>query len=472
VSSRHYRDSLIQAMDSADHDGIVGAAEEWRLSSDLLAKVSERVRSSGTKIKSEIEGEAGEAMVAKFTAISDKLDLDATSMMQGSEALGIAADTALEAIKTRNGIQQSGPMNQMPTKPEGPLPGAPPTPKQTQDLATYNAGVAQYEANEQAAETKAQIALQQLDKGYGDAALAMKEIHGIPDPEEPSSPTNPAGPGTTPPVSGPRVPTNDDPRDPVEPRDDDPRDPVDPPDPHDPDDPRDPVDPRDPRDPVDPRDPEDPRVPITNVRGGTDGGTSYHGVNAGGSSSAGSTSAGVGGAAAAGVAGAGLGAGMLKGGAISGSVKAPSTGSVRGIGAGGRAGGPSSLGRGATASGSAARGASSGTRAGGASRSAGASGRAGAAGASGAKGSAAKGGARGGAAKGGAGRAGAAGSTGGKGTGKGASKGKGLFRRGANGSTAGGRSNKKDDERGTERDSLVYEQDWLGEDTAAPGVLD
>ena len=57
-------------------------------------------------------------------------------------------------------------------------------------------------------------------------------------------------------------------------------------------------------------------------------------------------------------------------------------------------------------------------------------------------------------------------------SGKGSAKGKGLFRRGTNGSTTGGRSNKKDDERSTEHDSLVYEQDWLGEDTAAPGVLD
>ena len=176
MTSRHYRDSLIQALNGAEQENIAGAVSEWRLSSELLAKVADKIRSSGAKIKSEIDGQAGEAMVTKFNAISDKLEADATSMMQGSKALGIASDTAMEAIMARNGIQLSGPMNQMPTKPEGPLPGAQPTPQQTQALASYNAGVAQYEANEQAAETKAQLALQQLDQGYADAALAMKEI--------------------------------------------------------------------------------------------------------------------------------------------------------------------------------------------------------------------------------------------------------------------------------------------------------
>ncbi len=89
-------------------------------------------------------------------------------------------------------------------------------------------------------------------------------------------------------------------------------------------------------------------------------------------------------------------------------------------------------------------------------------------------------------------RAGSAGSTTGKGTaktnakgtgrgaatgtGKGSTsgKGKGLFRRGAgNGSTSGNRGGKKgSDEQRNERDSLVYEQDWLGDDAAGPGVLD
>ena len=57
--------------------------------------------------------------------------------------------------------------------------------------------------------------------------------------------------------------------------------------------------------------------------------------------------------------------------------------------------------------------------------------------------------------------------------GKGATKGKGLFRRGSNGSAAGTRGGrKKDDERTEQRDALVYEQDWLGDESAGTGVLD
>lgn len=231
------------------------------------------------------------------------------------------------------------------------------------------------------------------------------------------------------------------------------------------------------------------KSPTTNVGGGTDSGASYTGVSDGSSvsSSAGSTSAGVGGAAAAGAAGAGLGAGAMKGGAIGGSAAAPVGGTVRGIGAGGQS--ASSLSRGSTAAGSpsrAATAASAGARGGSASgtsgtsaasrstaagssasRSAGAGGRAGAAGSTSSNRGAVG---KGGAGRGSAGRSGAVGSTSGKGSSKGRSKG--LFRRGSNGSTSGGRSNKSDDERNAGRDALVYEQDWLGDETAAPSVLD
>lgn len=213
--------------------------------------------------------------------------------------------------------------------------------------------------------------------------------------------------------------------------------------------------------------------PTTNVVGGTDSGAYYQGVSDGASTSgsATGTSAGVGGAAAAGAAGAGLGAGAMKGGAIGGSAAAPIGGTVRGIGAGGQpvsssfsrstaAGARGGAVSGSTSSSTAGRS----TAAGSASRSAGAGGRAGATGSS----SAARG--NGGASRGSAARAGAAGSTSGKGSAKG--KGKGLFRRGSNGSTAGGRSNKSGDDRSAPRDALVYEQDWLGDETAAPSVLD
>lgn len=477
--SRYYRDKLHAALTTANDESIASSSNDWRTNATLLSNVADSIRASSKTLDSEIKGDAGKAMVSKFRAISDKLELDSADMQKGAGALAIAHTAALDAIKTRNGIQLSGPMNQTPTKPEGPTPGTQATPEQETAMGNYNKSVKQYEANEQAAEDNAREALRVMDQQYAEAAVVMKEIHGEPDPEQPSGPNVPTNGSTPPPVGPTMVPTNNPPNNPPkdppktnwppQPPPDPPTwPPVDPPvDPpvHPPVDP--PVHP-----PVNPPTEFPPHHPVdvatTNVQGGTDGGTSYQGVNSGTSPAgdAGSTSAAVGGGAAAGAAGAGLGAGMMKGGAMGGSVNAASAGSVRSIGAGGRAGAPSSLGRGATAAGSTSRASSSSARAG-AARTAGGASRAGAAGSSStSKGSATKGGVRSGAAKG-------AGSTSGRSSSKGAAKGKGLFRRGSNGSTTGGRSNKKkDDERSTESDSLVYEQDWLGDDTAAPSVLD
>lgn len=470
--SRYYRDKLQAAVTSLNDVSIESSATDWDSNAILLKGVADSIRESSKTLDSEIEGEAGKAMVAKFRAISDKLALDAEDMSKGSGALVVAHTAAIAAMNAHKGIATADAGNTRPVKREGPIPGVPAAPKQDTAQSDYTTGMQVFEANEQTAEDNARKALEQMDLKYAEAALVMKEIHGEPDPEQPSGPNLPTGgnPGTSvPPVHGPGNPTTEPPQQPpvkdptvLPPRHEDP--------PH-----------------LNPTDhPTDHTttthdttshttthtthgtvdIATTNVQGGTDGGTSYQGVNAGGSSSTGSaggTGAGVGGAAAAGVAGAGLGAGMMKGGAVGGSARAASAGPVRGIGAGARAGAPSSLSRGAAA-GSTARGAaSSGSRAGASARSA-------AAGSTSSKGSATKGGVRSGSAKGGAARTGAAGSTSSKGATKG--KVKGLFRRGANGSTTGGRSNKKNDERGTDRDSLVYEQDWLGEDTAAPGVLD
>ena len=69
--SRHYRDALQQALGPADHDAIGDVSNNWFTHSLLLDQVSSAIRQSGRKVDSEIEGEAGLAMVAKFTAISD-----------------------------------------------------------------------------------------------------------------------------------------------------------------------------------------------------------------------------------------------------------------------------------------------------------------------------------------------------------------------------------------------------------------
>lgn len=196
-------------------------------------------------------------------------------------------------------------------------------------------------------------------------------------------------------------------------------------------------------------------VVTTNVQGETAGGTTYQVADssaststhsstpASASASSGSTlgsSLGVG-AAVAGAGGAviragGAISGGTIGGTIGGVVSATPSGSVSAgtssaaIGAGSRSGAPGSLGGATGTAGSPIRASGS--------------------------------------APGSAGAPGAARST----NGKGGAKGRGLFRRGPNGSTTGGRGNKKNDEQADQRDALVYDQDWLGDDSAAPGVLD
>ena len=163
-------------------------------------------------------------MVAKFAAISDRLDEDSARMKKGSEALGIAQAGALEAIKARNGIQLSGPMNQPPTKPAGPTPGTQPTPEQETAMGQYNAQMNTYLANEQAAEDKARAALEHLDAEYARAADVMREVHGEPDPEDtPTTPVSGGGGGggglpPTGPVSPPGTPSTPESRDPRDPR--------------------------------------------------------------------------------------------------------------------------------------------------------------------------------------------------------------------------------------------------------------
>ncbi|MFC7361943.1 hypothetical protein [Nocardioides astragali] len=157
-------------------------------------------------------------------------------------------------------------------------------------------------------------------------------------------------------------------------------------------------------------------------------------------------------AAAFGAAGgaAGMAAGAVRPGAAP---SAAGSAPVRAIGSTGRAGSPGALSRSAAAGSSAGRGAA--TTGSAASRAAGSAARGTAAGST--------------AGRGAAGSRGAGGSTSGsRAGGRGASG-----ARSAAVGSAGGRSGRKGErERTSDRDSLVYDQDWLGDDDVAPSVLD
>jgi hypothetical protein len=174
-------------------------------------------------------------------------------------------------------------------------------------------------------------------------------------------------------------------------------------------------------------------TPSTTVSGTSQSGVTYQGPNAG--TSVTSSSGGAPGTptAALGAAGAAGGASGMAGSIRPGSMPAAGTGSARAIGSTARAGAPGALSRTTGTSSTAARSAGSPS-----SRGATGSGR------------------------GAAGARGAGGGSGSRGT---------SGARGAG--AAGGRGGRKGErEQVSDRDRLVYDQDWLGDDDVAPGVLD
>ncbi|KRE92804.1 hypothetical protein ASG76_15160 [Nocardioides sp. Soil774] len=174
-------------------------------------------------------------------------------------------------------------------------------------------------------------------------------------------------------------------------------------------------------------------TPSTTVSGTSQSGVTYQGPSAGTSMTSSSGGAPGTSAAALGAAGAAGGASGMAGSIRPGSMPAAGTGSARAIGSTSRAGAPGALSRTAGSSSSAARSAGSASSRGATGSSRGAAGARGAGGGSGSRGSSGA--------------------------------------RGAGG--AGGRGGRKGErEQVSDRDRLVYDQDWLGDDDVAPGVLD
>lgn len=477
------------------------AGDNWRHCGYILAETAEALRKGATQIRDgEGDGQDGglsgmmaDALLAAFEDSSSSMEEKGTRLVGGGDALKDAARVMSNAKTAEAGMAdlQQPPAYTAPT----PLPGLPPTPKEiqaeankrhaaNQEMSAYNTARAQQEA-------AAAQWTQKLDAVFLGSIPPMQAIHGQPDPTEPppsvpSSPSSPSLPPTGPRTPG--VPDPTDPRDPKDPdkdpdkdRDKDPDkpDPVDPEKPEKPEKP-DPVDPEKP-DPVDPQPPRNPITtpthPIHQVPGETStiGGSSQSGVtynpSAGQAPAGPSTGGSAGGmnAAAMGAAGAAGGASGMAGGIRAGAAPAPAGSSpARPIGATGRSGSAGALSRPASASGSAA--ARAGTAGSPAARGAGSAGARGA-GSAGARG-AGSAGARGAGSAGGRGAGSAGGRSAGSGTGS-RSGGRGSTgARGAAGGANGRGGRKGDDDQAADRDSLVYEQDWLGDDDVAPGVLD
>jgi hypothetical protein len=467
------RARLRQYLSGAKHEATDSAGENWRTCGILLQDTARAIRDGAKKVR---DGDGTDDGLSGVTAqaVLDAFHASATSMQDKGTRLVAAGDVLTDAARVMRNAQaaEAGMADlQQPEAytPPNYSPGYTPTAEQIKAEGDKRQDANQKMADYNTARTRQEAAAtewtQKLDAVFLESIPTMQAIHGQPDPTEPppSSPSSPTSPSVPLTPSTPGVPSDPDRPDPTKP--DDPDQDKDPDRDRDEDKDQDPVPPRPPVicPPLDPTHPitNPTTVPTistetTNVSGNQQSGVTYQGpqvstpTTSGGSGGAG----GSGGmnAAAFGAAGAAGGASGMMGGVRAGSASA-SAGSAptRPIGATGRSGNAGALSRPAASSGSPAA-------------------RSGAAGSPGSRG-AASGSTAG---RGGAGSAGArgAGSAGSRGAGTAGARGVGSAGGRGAGAAAGRGGRKGDRDEAQQRDSLVYDQDWLGDDDVAPGVLD
>ena len=454
-------------LDSASGGVLQGAGREWKRKAQELQTLSEALRLAAEQAELRIGQQTltGPAVRAGMEESSTSMSLKAEQLTAAGQALVVVGQQVSDTRDARDSMADLGEKPSPYQAPAG-TPGVEPTPEELK----AQADASQARQNERSAwqsqyekqEAKALALTKQLDAAFLGAIPPMQEIHGQKDPTEPPPhvPSGPGGtylPGTQAPIptgggAGGRDGTDGKQGvgllwEPADGGKDGGKDGV-----------KDPDKDHGPTTVIgcnlnqQPTTPTTTHVthptthvtetPTTTVSGHTQSGVTYQPTGSVGSApgastgTSGSTAAALGAAGAAGGAG-GL-AGAMRPGAVSSSAAAGSA-PARAIGSTARSGSAGALSRSAGSSAAARSSATTGSPT---SRSAGSA----------------------------AGRGGA----GGRGAGSGSTSGSRSGSSGARGAgSAGGRSGRKGErETTTDRDGLVYEQDWLGDDDVAPGVLD
>lgn len=434
-----------QTLDSAGVGDLLRAAREWEVAATNLRAAARDLRREAPAAQGVAE-QSGPRMSSSFEASAGFMDEKAQAVWRGSRALGDAAGSLQRALDDRGKLK---PLD-APGDYAGPT--DPKTPEEVRAKAAHDTAVDTYERNKRFNEELARGHNEQMDAQNRDSTRVMKSIHGEPDPvPEPAGPSGgggaaargsaPVSTGGTAPVGTARPTGTGSPTSVAGGAGSDQSSPSGGPD-------------------------QGPPSGGTGTVGTPQGGT---GAGSGAPSTLGAptatpgpaSGATLGGVAAA--AGGGLvgGAGGVLGGVRGGAVPM-STGAAgsnaRAIGTSARTGGAGTLGRaptGAAASSTTARPA------------AGASGTGRAASARSAAGAGSRG-----ATAAGAGTAGGRGATGATRAGSAAGRsGTGASRAGV-GAAAAGRSGSGREEPRRRADHLRGEQDWVGEEDVAPGVLD
>ena len=196
--SRYYRTASRRALATADDESSLVASSNW---------------STAGRAVDDGRGEPAQAAAGPWRARSRarraphghqvprdraKLELDSADMRRAGRP-GRRPDAALAATQTRNSIQLSGAMNQLPTKPRGSAAGQQPTPEQETAMGQYNAGWPRPGRTSRCTRTWRGRHSRRWTPSTPPGEV-MKEIHGEPDPVEPPTTPVPGGGGGAPPA--------------------------------------------------------------------------------------------------------------------------------------------------------------------------------------------------------------------------------------------------------------------------------
>lgn len=161
-------------------------AREWNTCVRTLSTIAAALRRASPEMKEQIGGETGPAIDRAFAKSAQGMEAKARELVKGSGALQSASEVIRAARQER--AELNADTRQEPGEYRPPV--GQPTEKDLQEEAQNKQAHAAYDAWYADQERRAQIQADRMDRVFEHSTAVMKDIHGIPDPEQP-----PGGPG-------------------------------------------------------------------------------------------------------------------------------------------------------------------------------------------------------------------------------------------------------------------------------------
>lgn len=203
-----HAENLLAQVENANPEAMRGAAANWQASLNALTTLKTKLASAREKMVEAAEGDAADAALAAFDAMTVQVEDNITRMGMAKAALDLAAnrleDAQAELVAVRG-------MEAPPITPQPQMPPVDATPEESDsyqdDLAAHNESKANAAAIAKQREDKAAKALQTLDKGLEQAEAKLTKAAPSAKPRDdttapPTGPTTPRGPRTAPPSAG------------------------------------------------------------------------------------------------------------------------------------------------------------------------------------------------------------------------------------------------------------------------------